>query len=440
MTTRTARIPAALLAALGLTALGTAAGGALAQATDARSILQACSDALAQSGSGSADWIIDGIAPPGPFADIKPSGFGEVRWVRQDDTAIARFTGQISRTQKADAETIDFEFAPGKAVTLMADKQTFLERDPDGRPHESLATARKLMMDFWVEPVPFAYELENAEEINLLDPADIGGVPCDVIECKLPELEPAQKRAMPRRSANLIRVYVGQTDSLPRKVEAIADSSFISIGESIELTNVQTGLGLTAGDLSIAPPEGWRVDSNLVGDLRTKPVGAPDAGAGGEAAAPSGQPAAPAREPRPAAADFSFTTDDGRTITKASQRGRVTVLYFWGSWCLPCREFSPLVSEIAANAAEAPMDVFGLAVRERGPEAARSIMSKGEYAHGLVLDADDLAGDFRVRVYPTIVVIDKEGRVMKSVRPEPGKSAEQTMAVVKAALETAVGE
>ncbi|MFT5423197.1 MAG: thiol-disulfide isomerase/thioredoxin [Phycisphaerales bacterium] len=440
MFTRTAHTPVALLVGVVLSAVSAITTPALAQATDARSVLQAASDALAATESGSAQWIIDGIAPAGPFADIKPSGFGQVKWVRQGDTATARFTGQISRTQKAEPETIDFAFSPGKAVTLLADKKTFLERNPDGRPHESLATARKLMTDFWIEPVPFAYELDNATEISLLDPVEIGGVPCDVVECKLPELEAAQKRALPRRSANLIRIYIAQSDSLPRKIEAIADSPFISIGESLELTNLQTGQGLIAADVEIAPPEGWRVDSNLTGDKRTKSVGAADPAQTGNPAAPSGQTRAPTREPRPVAADFSFTTDDGRTVTKESQRGRVTVLYFWGSWCLPCRAFSPLISEIAANAAEAPMDVFGLAVRERSPDATREIMSEGDYAHTLVLDADHLASDFRVRVYPTIVVIDKEGRVMKTVRPEPGKTAKETMAVVSAALETAVGE
>lgn len=433
------RTPIARTLCLGLTALAVTTGSASAQATDARAVLQAASEALANSGSGSADWIIDGIAPPGPFADIKPSGFGRVKWIHTSETAAARFTGQISRTQKADSENIDFAFSPGKAVTLLEEKKTLLERDPDGRPHESLATARKLMMDFWIEPQPFAYELENATEINLLDPVTVAGVPCDVVECKLPELEAAQKRALPRRSANLIRVYIAQSDSLPRKVEAIADSSFISIGESIELSNLQTGLGLTEADILIAPQEGWRVDSNLAGDRRTKPVGAADVGQIDDGPA-GAQNTLPVQRPRTKAADFGFTTDDGRTVTNETQQGRVTVLYFWGSWCLPCREFSPIVSEIAANSAEAPIDVFGLAVRERSPETARSIMSKGKYAHSLVLDADSMASDFRVRVYPTVVVIDKEGRLIKSVRPEQGKTAAQTMAVVRAVLETAVGE
>ncbi|MFG0305619.1 MAG: TlpA disulfide reductase family protein [Phycisphaerales bacterium JB040] len=427
---------AAVVTAMAAPALTPAAS---AQALDARSALEDCSQALAAVESGSARWTIEGLGE-GMFKELSGTGSGDLKWVRLEGTRAVRYTGTMTRTSKSEPETVDMVFTQEKVTQLDRDDDLFIERSPnDRRPHPRLATLRKLMLDFWVEETPFAFELERATSIQFLDEtAEAGGETCDVIEIRLPELNPAEKQNFPRRSANLVRVFVAQSDGLPRRIESAAETQLGTVGDAVTLHDLRTGLMLTPGDILHELPPGWRVDSNLPMDMRTRAPGQPTPPAG-EGAAPA-QPEENRPAPRPRAANYEFTTETSKKVTWDSQRGRVTVLYFWGSWCLPCKEFSPLVSEMAANTAEAPIDVFGLAVRERNPATARNIVAQNDYAFDLVLEADTLASDFRVRLYPTIVVIDKEGRLVRSVHLQAGKTAEETMRDVREAVTIAAGE
>src|SRR5205823_2056079 len=41
------------------------------------------------------------------------------------------------------------------------------------------------------------------------------------------------------------------------------------------------------------------------------------------------------------APDFALTDIDGKSVSLAEQRGKVTLLNFWGSWCGPCQREVP---------------------------------------------------------------------------------------------------
>jgi thiol-disulfide isomerase/thioredoxin len=48
-----------------------------------------------------------------------------------------------------------------------------------------------------------------------------------------------------------------------------------------------------------------------------------------------------------AAPDFTLTNLDGKTHSLAEFRGKIVVLNFWATWCLPCREEMPMLSKLA---------------------------------------------------------------------------------------------
>ena len=62
------------------------------------------------------------------------------------------------------------------------------------------------------------------------------------------------------------------------------------------------------------------------------------------------------------APNFSIATDQGHRITPKDFGGRVLVLNFWASWCAPCVEELPSLSEFQKQTAGSGVVVVGVSI------------------------------------------------------------------------------
>ena len=74
-------------------------------------------------------------------------------------------------------------------------------------------------------------------------------------------------------------------------------------------------------------------------------------------------------------------------------RGRVVVVNFWASWCLPCREEMPALEEVSQGYAEAgkPVTVIGVDASDVRSEAAKFLAEVG-VTYPTVYDQQGLRG------------------------------------------------
>jgi thiol-disulfide isomerase/thioredoxin len=120
------------------------------------------------------------------------------------------------------------------------------------------------------------------------------------------------------------------------------------------------------------------------------------------------------------APSFTLPTLDGASVSLANYAGRVVILDFWASWCVPCRLSMPSLEAMARDLGDEVV-LVGVSL-DRSETEARSYVASREYAalvplYGSLTQARAVAGDYGVLGIPRTFVIDRDGVVRFAGHP-----------------------
>ena len=122
---------------------------------------------------------------------------------------------------------------------------------------------------------------------------------------------------------------------------------------------------------------------------------------------------------RPLAPEFTATTLTGSRLSFSSYRGRVVVLNFWGSWCVPCREEAPALAVAAEQYRPDGVAFLGVDVRDTTASAEAFARSFSIPYPSVSDSSSQITLDFTAVVpiagTPTTLVIDRTGRIAGAV-------------------------
>ncbi len=110
---------------------------------------------------------------------------------------------------------------------------------------------------------------------------------------------------------------------------------------------------------------------------------------------------------------FTIKADDGRTVTLPNFGGKVLVLNFWATWCPPCVQETPSLSQFAAQYSGKGVVVLGVSV-DKDPKAYQQFLEKFKPAF-LTARNGDLHADYGTFMYPETYIIDAQGKVLKKI-------------------------
>jgi len=110
---------------------------------------------------------------------------------------------------------------------------------------------------------------------------------------------------------------------------------------------------------------------------------------------------------------FSARAIDGREISLASLRGKVTIVNFWATWCPPCRAEIPDLIALQAKYRDR-LQVIGISQDEAGVEVVKRFATEHDINYPIVMASPELDKLFPgVSALPTSFVIDRDGRIVQ---------------------------
>jgi cytochrome c biogenesis protein CcmG, thiol:disulfide interchange protein DsbE len=121
-------------------------------------------------------------------------------------------------------------------------------------------------------------------------------------------------------------------------------------------------------------------------------------------------------------------------LSDQAVKGKVTLVNFFASWCVPCRAEHPILMRLAA---EKRVAVYGINYKDRGEDAARWLKELGNPYAAIGHDEPGRVGiDWGVYGVPETFVVDREGRIrFKQVGPITPAVLQDTILPLIAKLE-----
>ncbi len=100
------------------------------------------------------------------------------------------------------------------------------------------------------------------------------------------------------------------------------------------------------------------------------------------------------------------------TFDLAEYQGKVVVVDFWASWCVPCRRSFPWLNDMHAKYAERGLVIIGVNV-DASREDATTFLDKYPADFLIYFDAEgSLAAEYGIEAMPSSFVIGRDGQVV----------------------------
>lgn len=401
------------------------------QATDAKALFQRAADAL--KGVQTVRYKASVKTDAGMMAAAYPPSRVDV--VQSRDASASQQGGWLSQARGVmtkDGQDIELAVAwlANTVELLDATKKQLTERRGGSinGPGVQIAVSARLRDYFTASP--FAKQLAMTE-FTLEGVRTIGGQECDVVVAS--------------DGRTKTRWAFAKSDGLPRLAEQVFEG-IVSGNVTVEITEITTeSAPVNEAGMRIQVPEGFTEDrgSGVPGSIRVTPPtpnieppsGTPKSNPSSTPTDPEGQPEAPkAPEGPKAAASFELVTPTGEKVALQDLRGKVVVAQFFGSWCLPCADWHARLAEQLKDLPQDQLARLALSVRERDAQNAVAALPSAA-GFKLLLNADAVAKDYAVALYPTTVVIDRDGLIRATIEGDTSQDAATRIAdAARAAL------
>jgi cytochrome c biogenesis protein CcmG, thiol:disulfide interchange protein DsbE len=119
-------------------------------------------------------------------------------------------------------------------------------------------------------------------------------------------------------------------------------------------------------------------------------------------------------KPAAAAAKVSLPLLDGKGRASI-EKGRVTVVDFWATWCAPCRVSMPRIQQVWREYGPRGVDLYSVDTDDPGADReaqVKEFLLQNGLEFPVVLDDGTASSAFSIAVLPTMMVLDRDAQVV----------------------------
>jgi peroxiredoxin len=347
------------------------------------------------------------------------SSEGQIWFLRNGATpAVSPFMIKGTMKQPASESTLEAFFNGQIGMWRDDSKKEVLEKtisQPDQS--QKVKTARlQLFPTAFFDAEPFLAEMK-ANQIILGEPATVAGVDCDVVR-------------IVNVANSETKFSIAKSDKLPRRVEQISRAGDKTTAFVLELADVKPA-DVKPTEFRIELPEGYQKKvEEAVKPVQPQPVPQPQAQAQPPAMPKGGLEVGAAA---PAWSLKQVGSENAETL--AGQKGKAVVLGFWGPVFGDSKNMLSVMEQTRKGYQGQGVSFFGVACRTTGAggaESARKMFQEANAGFPMLVEGDASAGEYKVRGFPSVTVIDGSGKVAAFFENAP--TAEELKAAVDSAM------
>ncbi len=119
----------------------------------------------------------------------------------------------------------------------------------------------------------------------------------------------------------------------------------------------------------------------------------------------------PAPIPRPAP-PFVLKTPSGETVTLESLKGKLILVDFWATWCIPCVKAMPELQKIQLKYTAKNFTVIGISLDEEGEKKVVPFLAKSKFTYPILLNGETIWQAWGVKSVPSVLLV-KDGQILQ---------------------------
>ena len=120
-------------------------------------------------------------------------------------------------------------------------------------------------------------------------------------------------------------------------------------------------------------------------------------------------------KPNTVAPDFQLTTYDGKPVHLADYRGKVVVVNFWASWCVPCRDEQPELEALWKRYQDRGVVFLGIDIQDDEHDGLAFIRQFGVSYPNAPDPSGSVSINYGVVGVPETYVVNRQGTIAQKV-------------------------